>query len=77
MAEHGGSGQLEETLAAAVGTFQTLPCGTVKESTGVLTQRGVLRQSMCVRCQCKCISSPRPESNISVFVGPLFQLESL
>jgi len=31
---------------------------------------------MCVRYQYWCVSSPSPEGNISMFVGPVFQLES-
>lgn len=64
------------SLAAAVSTFHTPPCGTAKEGTGVLTRRDALRQCMCIRCQYRCISSPSPEGNISMFVGPVFQLES-
>lgn len=63
-------------LAAAVSTFQSLPCGTVKEDSGVLTQRDAQRQCTCIRCQYRCIRSTCPKGNISMFVGPVFQLEN-
>lgn len=48
----------------------------IEEGIAVLTQRNVLSQCMCVRCQCRCICSSCPENNVFMFTGPVFQLES-